>query len=48
MNSGKLDAIDLIVSVLQEHEATLEIIATKIENLLALRRAESEGQTDRR
>jgi predicted transcriptional regulator len=45
-NDKKMDAIDLIISILKEHEETLNKLATKIENLVALKQAELNGKTD--
>jgi hypothetical protein len=42
----KLDVIDLIISILKEHEETLENIATKIENLVVLKQPNMEGKPD--
>ena len=42
----KLDVIDLIISILKEHEETLETIATKIENLVVLKQSNMEGKPD--
>ena len=40
MDSGKkIDAIDLILSIIQEHEDALDKIATKIENLILLKQS---------
>ena len=44
-NDKKMDAIDLIISILKDHEITLNKLATKIENLVALKQAELD-QTD--
>jgi len=42
----KLDIIDLIISILKEHEETLERITTKIENLVVLKQYKMEGKPD--
>lgn len=42
----KLDVIDLIISILKEHEETLESIATKVENLVVLKQSKMEGKPD--
>lgn len=42
----KLDVIDLIISILKEHEETLESIATKIENLVILKQSKMEKKSD--
>lgn len=38
-NEKKIDAIDLILSIIQEHEEALDKIATKIENLILLKQS---------
>jgi hypothetical protein len=45
-NDKKIDAIDLIISIIKEHEETLNKLATKIENLVSLKQAELNGKTD--
>ncbi len=35
----KIDAIDLILCIIQEHEEALDKIATKIENLILLKQS---------
>jgi len=45
-NDKKMDAIDLILSILKEHEETLNKLANKIENLVALKQAELNSKTD--
>jgi hypothetical protein len=45
-NDKKIDAIDLIISIIKEHEETLNKLATKIENLVTLKQAELNGKTD--
>jgi hypothetical protein len=38
-NEKKMDAIDLILNIIQEHEEALDKIATKIENLILLKQS---------
>ena len=45
-NDKKIDAIDLIISIIKEHEETLNKLATKIENLVTLKQAELNSKTD--
>ncbi len=45
-NDKKIDAIDLIISIIKEHEETLNKLATKIENHVSLKQAELNSKTD--
>lgn len=45
-NEKKMDAIDLILSIIQEHEEALDKIATKIENLILLKQSNMGDKMD--
>lgn len=45
-NEKKMEVVDLIINILQEHEETLEKITTKIENLILLKQSKSGDEPD--